>query len=423
MKKLLAFVMAMAMVLGLAACGGGSDSGSNAGTSGSQTGSNSDFKVGAIYINKKSDTAGYTYAHHTGITKAMEELGMDPDTQLVIVDQVPEDDTQVGAAVDTLVGEGCNIIFGISFGYLNEMEVKAQEYPDVIFSHATGFKSNDTNYNNYFGRIYQARYLAGIAAGLKSLETGNNNIGYVSAYDTEYAETCSGINGFTLGVQAVNPNATVYVKELGTWTDEVNEYAFAEELIKSYGCGVIAQHCDSAQPQLAAEKAGRFGCGYNSDMTADAPAAHLTAPVWNWDVYYKLAIQTAMDCESADQFVEKMGGPAYYGGLNEGMVDVSPLSDNCAAGTQDAIDQVKALIASGEWDVFSGVKLNITVADGKASIEKVDAPLVTSDRDEVKDDQVVVPANTEIVPAGGPSVEDSVITGSMNYLVKGVVVA
>lgn len=422
MKKILALVLALAMVLGLAACGS-SGSGSGSGSqSGSQT-SNSDFKVGAIYINKKSDTAGYTYAHHSGITKAMKELGMDPETQLVIVDQVPEDDTQVGAAVDTLVGEGCSIIFGISFGYLNEMEVKAQEYPEVIFSHATGFKSNDTNYNNYFGRIYQARYLAGIAAGLKSLETGNNNIGYVSAYDTEYAETCSGINGFTLGVQAVNPNATVYVKELGTWTDEVNEYAFAEELIKSYGCGVIAQHCDSAQPQLAAEKAGQFGCGYNSDMTADAPAAHLTAPVWNWDVYYKLAIETAMECESADQFVEKMGGPAYYGGLNEGMVDVSPLSENCAAGTQDAIDQVKALIASGEWDVFSGVKLNITVADGKATIEKVDAPLVTSDRDEVKDDQVVVAANTEIVPAGGPSVEDSVITGSMNYLVKGVVVA
>lgn len=422
MKKILALVLALAMVLGLAACGS-SGSGSGSGSqSGSQT-SNSDFKVGAIYINKKSDTAGYTYAHHTGITKAMKELGMDPEKQLVIVDQVPEDDTQVGAAVDTLVGEGCSIIFGISFGYLNEMEVKAQEYPEVIFSHATGFKSNDTNYNNYFGRIYQARYLAGIAAGLKSLETGNNNIGYVSAYDTEYAETCSGINGFTLGVQAVNPNATVYVKELGTWTDEVNEYAFAEELIKSYGCGVIAQHCDSAQPQLAAEKAGQFGCGYNSDMTADAPAAHLTAPVWNWDVYYKLAIETAMECESADQFVEKMGGPAYYGGLNEGMVDVSPLSENCAAGTQDAIDQVKALIASGEWDVFSGVKLNITVTDGKATIEKVDAPLVTSDRDEVKDDQVVVAANTEIVPAGGPSVEDSVITGSMNYLVKGVVVA
>ena len=127
-----------------------------------------------------------------------------------------------------------------------------------------------------------------------------------------------------------------------------------------------------------------------------------------------------MSCESADQFVTAMGGPAYYGGLNEGMVDVSPLSENCAAGTQDAIDQVKALIGSGEWDVFSGVKLNVTVTDGKATVEKVDAPLVTSDRDEVKDDQVVVAANTEIVPAGGPSVEDSVITGSMNYLVEGV---
>ena len=144
-------------------------------------------------------------------------------------------------------------------------------------------------------------------------------MGYVSAYGTEYAETCSGINGFALGVQAVNPDATVYVKELGNWFDEVNEYAFAEELINSYNCGVIAQHCDSAQPQLAAEKAGVFGCGYNSDMTKDAPNAHLTAPVWNWDVYYKLAIETAMACEGdASQFVEKMGGEAWYGGLAEG---------------------------------------------------------------------------------------------------------
>ena len=409
MKKILALVLALAMVLGLAACGS-SGSGSGSGSqSGSQT-SNSDFKVGAIYINKKSDTAGYTYAHHTGITKAMKELGMDPETQLVIVDQVPEDDTQVGAAVDTLVGEGCSIIFGISFGYLNEMEVKAQEYPDVIFSHATGFKSNDTNYNNYFGRIYQARYLAGIAAGLKSLETGNNNIGYVSAYDTEYAETCSGINGFTLGVQAVNPNATVYVKELGTWTDEVNEYAFAEELIKSYGCGVIAQHCDSAQPQIAAQDAGVFGCGYNSDMTADAPKAHLTAAIWNWNVYYHTAIQAAMDCNGdASQFVTKMGGSAYYGGLAEDFVDVSPLNETTVApGTDAAIEAVKAKIVSGEWDVFSGVKLHVNVnTDGTVSVDQADEALVDN-------------AGNEIVAAGGPSVEDSVITGSMNYFVAGV---
>ena len=432
MKKLLAFVMAAAMTLSLAACGGGSSSSAGtstpAGTSSAPAASSTpadtaDFKVGAIYINGQNDTAGYTFQHHSGITKAMENLGLDPASQLLIVDNVAEDYTAVSNAIDTLAGQGANIIFGISFGYIDAMNDKAEEYPEIIFSHATGYMGNDTNFNNYFGRIYQARYLTGVAAGLKSLEMGNNSIGYVAAYNREYAETCSGINAFALGVQAVNPDAVVHVNKISTWGDENLERQAAQALIDTYDCCVIGQHCDSAQPQLVAAENNVFGCGYNSDMTADAPAAHLTAPVWNWDVYYKLAIQTAMECESADQFVEKMVGPAYYGGLNEGMVDVSPLSENCAAGTQDAIDQVKALIDSGEWDVFSGVKLNITVTDDKATIEKVDAPLVTSDRDEVKDDQVVVAANTEIVPAGGPSVEDSVITGSMNYLVKGVVVA
>ena len=409
-KRILALILAMGMTLGLAACGGDSSSAGSAGSSSgdASTAAPSDFKVGAIYINSRSDTAGYTYAHHHGITTAMEELGLDPDTQLAIQDNVAEDYDAVSTAVDNLVGEGCDIIFGISFGYLDAMNDKAAEYPEVIFSHATGYLSNDTNFNNYFGRIYQARYLTGVAAGLKSLETGNNNVGYVSAYGTEYAETCSGINGFTLGVQSVNPNATVYVKELGAWSDEQNEYAFAEELINSYGCGVIGQHCDSAQPQIAAEKAGVFGCGYNSDMTVDAPKAHLTAAVWNWDVYYKTAMETAMSCGGAENFVSAMGGPAYYAGLTEGLVGVSELSDNCAPNTQAYLDAVIELIASGEWDVFSGVKLSYTLNDdGTVTVNKTDSALKTND-------------GTEIVPAGGKSVEDSVITGTMNYFVEGV---
>ena len=415
MKKILTLVLALALVLGLTACGSSGDS-----TSGSQTSSNSDFKVGAIYINKKSDTAGYTYAHNTGIVTAMKELGLDPETQLVVQDEVPEESDAVATAVDNLVGEGCNIIFGISFGYMQAMNDKAAEYPDVIFSHATGYMSNDTNFNNYFGRAYQARYLAGIAAGLKSLETGNNNIGYVAAYGREYAETSSGINGFALGVQAVNPDATIYVKKLGAWADEVNESAFATELIQSFGCGVITQHCDSAQPQIAAENAGVFGCGYNSDMTADAPKAHLTAAIWHWDVYYKTALEAAMACDTADQFVEKMGGSAYYGGLKEGFVGISPLNEaTVAPGTQDAIDKVSELITSGEWDVFTGTKLHITVGeDGTATVEKEEAPLM-SDGYQLKDSQVVE-MNPEIVPAGGESIEDSVITGTMNYYVQGV---
>ncbi|MBR5228238.1 MAG: BMP family ABC transporter substrate-binding protein [Firmicutes bacterium] len=395
MKKILAIIMAVVMIFGLAACGGGGST---------TTGGDADFKVGAIYINSKNDTAGYTYAHHNGITTAMKELGMDVNSQLVIVDEVPEDKEQVLSAIDTLVGEGANIIFGISFGYIDAFEEAAAAYPDVVFSHGTGYKSNDTNFNNYFGRAYQARYLAGIAAGLKSLETGNNNIGYVAAYGTEYAETASGINGFALGAMAVNPDAQVYVKNLGAWADEVNEAAFAKELIESYGCGVISQHCDSAQPQIAAEKAGIFGCGYNSDMTVDAPAAHLTAAIWNWNVYYRTAIEAAQAAGTADQFVTTMGSPAYYGGLAEGFVDVSPLSENCAAGTQEAIDAVKALIVDGTWDVFSGVKLSIA-ADG--TVTMADADLVDN-------------AGNVIVPAGGPSVEDGVITGTMNYFVAGV---
>ena len=410
MKKIIALLMAAVMVLSLAACGGNTAEETKAAEAAGETAAAeapaaeaADFKVGAIYINSKNDTAGYTFAHHNGITTAMKELGLDVETQLVIVDEVPEDKEQVLSAIDTLVGEGANIIFGISFGYIDAMEEAANEYTDVIFSHATGYKSNETNFNNYFGRAYQARYLAGIAAGMKSLETGNNNVGYVAAYGTEYAETASGINGFALGVQSVNPNATVYVKNLGAWADEVNESAFAVELIESYGCGVISQHCDSAQPQIAAENAGVFGCGYNSDMTPDAPAAHLTAAIWNWNVYYRTAMEAAMNCGTADKFVETMGTPAYYGGLAEGFVDVSPLSANCAAGTQEIIDEVKALIISGEWDVFSGVKLEIV--DGV--VNQVEAPLMDN-------------AGNEIVAAGGASVEDGVITGTMNYFVAGV---
>lgn len=404
MKKLIALFLAAMLLFSFAACN--TDSG-NEDNNGNEA-TIKDLKVGAIYINSKSDTAGYTFAHHNGITTAMKKLGMDVEKQLFIVDNVPEDKEQVLSAIDTLVGQGVQIIFGISFGYIDAMEEAATEYPDVIFSHATGYKSNDTNFNNYFGRAYQARYLAGIAAGLKSLETGNNNVGYVAAYGTEYAETASGINGFALGVKAVNPNATIYVKTLGAWAHEQNESAYAKELINSYNCGVITQHCDSAQPQIAAQDAGIFGCGYNSDMTADAPNAHLTAAIWNWDVYYATAIQAAFDCRGeADRFVNLMGSSAYYGGLKEGFVDVSPLSANCAANTDKAINAVRELIVGGSWDVFSGVKLNIA-ADG--TYTKVEAALMDN-------------AGNEIVAAGGASVEDSVITGTMNYFVEGVVVA
>ena len=317
--------------------------------------------------------------------------------------------------------QGADIIFGISFGYIDAMEEKAEEYPEVIFSHGTGYKSNETNFNNYFGRIYQARYLTGVAAGLKSLEIGNNNVGYVAAHNRQYAETCSGINGFALGVQAVNPDATVHVQVINDWADETLERQLAESLITTYGCGVIGQHCDSAQPQLVAAEHNAFGCGYNSDMTEQAPTAHITAAIWHWNVYYQTAIQAALDCGSADKFVETMNGGAYYAGLAENFVDASPVNEAVAApGTVEALNAVRELIASGEWDVFSGVKLNISVDEaGKVTVEQTDAPLM-SNGEQLKDGQIIE-MDAEVVPAGGASVEDAVITGGMNWNVEGVV--
>ena len=198
-KRLLALMMAAMMAFALAACGSDDagnngqsnapDSSSPAGEQSSEPdGTNADFKVGAIYINSKNDTAGYTYAHNNGITTAMKDLGLDVDSQLVIVDEVAEDYEAVSTAVDTLVGEGCNIIFGTSWGYMDVMEQMAEEYPDIYFCHGTGYKSNGKNFTNYFGRIYQARYLSGIVAGMN---TKTNKIGYVAAPDSSMRRVTS----------------------------------------------------------------------------------------------------------------------------------------------------------------------------------------------------------------------------------------
>lgn len=399
MKKVLSILLALVMVvLCFAACGNtqDADQGDKTQTATIAAIPKDQLKIGVIHIGDPADGSGYSYTHDLGIQGMQKNLGLSDDQIVRQLNISDSDTTAIRNAIEDCIAQDCNVIFGTSYGYMDTMEALANEHPDVIFSHGTGYKSNGSNLNNYFGRIYQARYLAGIAAGLK---TKTNKIGYVSAYGTELAETCSGINAFALGVQSVNPDAVVYVKELKSWFDPANETAYAEALI-NMGCDVISQHCDTANPQIAAEKAGVFGCGYNSDMTKDAPKAHLTATIWNWDVYYTAAVQAVID----GKWVE-FGN--YYKGVKEGLCDVSPLSDNCVPGTQEKIDAVKALYNDGSWDVFTGVKLSF---DENNNVIKTDAAL--------KDN-----TGKEIVPAGGPSVEDSVITGSMNYFVEGVEVA
>lgn len=390
-KVFLVILLALIVVFSFAACGTSEEEAPADDTSAGIP--VEDIKVGVIHIGDPADGTGYSYMHDQGIVGMQENLGLS-DGQIVRELNVSDSDSSaIKSAIEDCVAQGCNIVFTTSYGYMDTTAEMAEQYPDVYFSHATGYMSNDTNFNNYFGRIYQARYLTGIAAGLK---TESDKVGYVAAYGTELAETCSGINAFAFGVQSVNPDAVVYVKSLNSWSDPTNETAYAEALAEM-GCDVIAQHCDSANPQIAAENAGIYGIGYNSDMSAEAPKAELTSAIWNWDVYYTKAVQAVIDGTWTD-----LGN--YYGGIADGFVDVAPLTDLCADGTQDRIDAVKALLDAGTWDVFSGVKLTFN-EDG--SIVETDGDLVDNE-------------DNVIVKAGGASVEDSVIQGTMNYFVKGV---
>ena len=298
--------------------------------------SKDELKVGFVFIGDVSDK-GYTYAHGQGVEAMKAALGLS-DEQVIIKTNVPEDGACENA-IRELIEQGCQIIYGNSYGYMNYMEELAEEYPEVIFSHCSGYKSNDVNFNNYFGAIYQARYLSGIAAGMK---TKSNKIGFVAAMQTP--EVIGGFDAFALGVQSVNPDAVVYVKYTNSWYDPTLERQTADALL-DMGCDVIAQHCDTANPQIAAQERGVWGCGYNADMSVDAPAAHLTAPVWNWGAVYTKETQAVIDGAWVPENI--------FLDMSDGLVDLSPLSENCAEGTAEAIEAARAKILSGEFDVFN----------------------------------------------------------------------
>lgn len=335
-KKVLALALALVMTAAVLAGCGKKDSQEEGKTD------TSDFKVGVIHIGDPADGAGYSYAHDLGIQDMQKNLNLKDDQ---IIRKINISDTDAAAtktAIEECIADGCKIIFGTSWGYMDTMAELAEKYPDVIFSHGTGYKNNGKNMNNYFGRIYQARYLAGIAAGLK---TKTNKIGYVAAMDNTNSEVTGGINAFAMGIESVNPDAKVYVKVTNSWFSPDLEKQAAEALL-AMDCDVIGQHCDTTAPQLAAEAKGVWGCGYNSDMTKDAPKAHLTAPIWHWGVYYTQAAKAAME--------GKWTNEDYFGGMDDGLVDISPLSENCAEGTKEAIDTARAKIVDGSNKIFEG---------------------------------------------------------------------
>ena len=295
------------------------------------------FKVGVIYIGEPGD-AGWTYAHDQGFKAAVKAIGEDK-VDLVIQQNVKEDQSAT-QAMEALINQGAKAIFATSFGYMDYIVDLAAKYPDVYFYHCSGYKVAD-NLSTYFGKIEQARYLTGIVAGS---QTQSNKIGYVAAMPIP--EVVRGINGFTLGVRYANPSATVKVIWTNTWYDPQVEKDAANALLKD-GCDVIAQHQDTAGPQIAAQDQGKWSIGYNSDMSKFAPKATLTSAVWHWEVYYEPAIRAAMDGTFASE--------QYFEGLNEGIASYVPLNTELLKdpSVQSKVDEMEAKIKGG-YNVFTG---------------------------------------------------------------------
>lgn len=345
MKKILAILLALVMVFGITACGG-TDEPQGDGVS------EEALKVGFIYIGSIND-GGYTQAQHNG-TLAMEKY-FDGKVDPVWVEGV--EDTDKSATIDAatnLIDQGCTVIVGCSYGYMDALDELANaemypDYADISFLHFSGNKMNDKNFGNYFGATEEPRYLTGIIAGMM---TETNKLGYVAAQP--YTEVQIGINAFTLGAQSVNPDIEVKVVYINSWYDPEKERSAADELL-AQGCDIITQHCDTTGPQVAAAEAGAYTIGYNLDNSnvEAIQDAYLTSATWHHEKFLIPTIEKIMDGTWVPE--------SYYGTLADGYVDLAPMSDLVPSDVQDKVEEVKAQMAAGEFAPFSG---EILYSDG-----------------------------------------------------------
>jgi len=248
-----------------------------------------------------------------------------------------------GAAAERVLSQfaekGFKVIFATSFGYMDPVINVARRYPEVVFMHCSGYK-RAANVGTYFGRMYQAKYLAGMLAG-KMTRTGK--IGYVAPHPIP--EVIRHIDAFVLGLRAVNPTATVHVVWTNSWFDPGKEKEAASSLL-DVGADVIATGADSAAPMQAAEERGALAIGYDSDGRQFAPRAFLTAPIWDWTVIYREVVQQvrAGTWKSSD----------CWNGLESGVVKLAPMSDKVPPEVKQLVEATAARIARKELVVFTG---------------------------------------------------------------------
>lgn len=337
MKKLFNLFIVLCLVVVssvcLVACGGGKKT----------------FKVGLICLHDESST--YDKNFIDSMYRALENLGLE-ESQLELVTGIGEDESCYQKASE--LAQTCDIVFADSFGHEDYMIQAAKENKDVWFCHSTGTKAHTAglaNYYNAFASIYEGRYLAGIAAGMKLNEMIAANeiteeqaiIGYVGAFD--YAEVISGYTAFFLGARSVCPSATMKVRYTSSWYDFDKEKSAAEALMQNDGCVLISQHADSYGAPEACEKAGVPNVTYNGTTVAKCPNTYVVSSKIDWAPYYEYMIQAKMDGKEVSE-------KDYTGSLSTGSVKLDAVGTCAAEGTQAAIDAAAAQLKAGTLHVF-----------------------------------------------------------------------
>ena len=372
MKKTLSILLALILVMGvLAGCGGGGSASSSgekpaaAATAEGEKPGDDDFlpadniKVGFIMLHDENSTYDLNFIN--AAKAACEELGISEENYLIRTN-IPEGQECYDTACD-LADAGCNIIFADSFGHEDFMIQAAKEFPEVQFCHATGTKAHTEglpNYHNAFASIYEGRYLAGVAAGMKlneMIEKGDikedeAKIGYVGAFT--YAEVISGYTSFFLGARSMCPSATMEVTFTGSWYDETAEKEAANTLIND-GCVLISQHADSMGAPTACEQAGVPDVSYNGSTITACPNTFIVSSRIDWTPYYLYAIEAVAAGEEFDV--------DYTGTISTGSVLLTEVNDKAAAaGTAEKIEEIKQKLENEEIYVFDTSTFTV---DGK----------------------------------------------------------
>ena len=343
-RKLVHTALAAAVALTLAGCGKKEEPAPKA----PEPVKAEQLKVGFIYVGPVGD-AGWTFAHDNGRKHIEQKFG--DKIKTTFVEKVPEG-ADAERVIRDLVAQGNKLIFATSFGFGDAMEKVAKDHPDVKFEHATGYKTSE-NLRVYEAKFYEDAYLAGVVAGTV---TKTNTIGFVGSFPIP--EVLRNINAFTLGARSVNPKVVTKVVWVNTWFDPPKESEAAQALINQKA-DVLLQNTDSTAVLQTAEKNGKFAFGWDSDMSAFAPKAHLGSAVVNWGPYYEKAVNDVLSgtWKTADT----------KWGTKEGANDLIKVADSVPEAAKKRVDEIKAGLKAGTFSVFKGPIKDNT---GKTVLEK-----------------------------------------------------